>query len=240
MPPRCYLRLCRIPLLTASSVTHLSDSRPCNVLPSQLLKAALLFSLLSCFPSQFCLASMTSLIDDEHTPANHHHHPLAALPSHPFAPPSRLQRHFAFLLCGHHTECIVTAFASHILIIATQTDKIAAVLHAVSDAPLAAAHEPSFTVHTLLGARPAASLPSSSDSSSSLLSSLPWLYTLLARQLVSSIVAAGDAERALVLCCALKAECLQAAMAHTGASCDVAGMAVVRSLQQELLAHRVW
>ena len=183
---------------------------------------------------------MSSLRDYDVMPNGNGHkdrHASLHAAGHPFSSPSAHQRHFAFLLCGHHTECILTAYSTHIFIMVTQTDKLGSVVHAAADGPLSPlAEEPSFTVQIVLGARPS---PSTSQTSSPL-SLLPSLYMLLARQLIAAVHDSARGDKALVLCCALKPDCLRDAAAHSSQSLDAASLLVARTIQQQLMQNAVW
>ena len=188
-----------------------------------------------------------ALLDDAHMPGQSSQ---PAIQLHPFAPanPAASSRHahFAFTLCGTHTEVILTSYSTHLLVVVTQTNKLGSVLTASLDSTFLSLHpslEPTFLVQTHLGSRPHLTTTPAHPTP---LTTLPALYELLARQLIAQLVRAGAAgeagERKVVLCVSLRAECVERAAKEIGGGCSLqaAGMAVVRTLMERIKEADVW
>ena len=187
--------------------------------------------------------SSSSLLDSEQfQPAaalallSHHLlHPFS--PSNPSAASSHA--HFAFLLLSHHTEVVLSSYADAVLVLVTQTGKLGSILRASveSSATSPLLSEPSYHVQTLLGPRGGAG----TGASSSAMDVLPSVYWLLSRQLMAAIAASGGGEgKALLLCCAIKADCLRDVQRSTGQSMEDSGMRCARTILAQLIEHRVW
>ena len=224
-------------LLASSIIFHLCHNRhPDNTSSSP---AAFLF--LACPPMS------DALLDEAHTPVPPSQ-PAIAL--HPFAPanPKSASRHahFAFTLCTIHTEVVLTSHSTHLFVLVTQSGKLGSLLTASLDSSHLDLHpsvEPTFLCQTHLGSRPHLTTTLSHNTT---LSTLPTLYSLLARQLIAALVAAGavgdEGERKVVLCISLKPECVERAAQELGGGCGLqaAGMAVVRTLMERIKEADVW
>ena len=181
---------------------------------------------------------MTSSLLEDEQPFSSSSPPTARHSSHPFLSNPSLTSHFSFLLLTHPTEVLLLSYSNRVLALITQTGKLGSMLHAHAEEGVGGERGgggmggEGVEVRWMLGGR-----GGGAGGGPGGVEGVAWV---MARQVGEMVADATGGEKDVMMCVAMKAECVRDVAKETRQSLEEGGMTAARTIIAELVKHKVW